>query len=463
MFRSPSPQRLIERLLWDLDLGRQGPAARLFIRIGRLLYALVRDLNDSQLTLYAMSLVYTTLLSLVPLLAVSFSVLKGFGVHNQLEPVLVNALEPLGDLGIEIARHLVGFVDRVQVGVLGALGLGMLFYTVLSVVQKIEQAFNYVWRVDRQRPLAQRFVEYLSVLTVGPVLFFSAIGVSASLGGNPLVRSMLDYEAVNWMMQAASLLAPYLMISATFTFVYRFVPNTEVRLGSAAIGGFIAGLLWETVGGLFGEFMAGSTQYTAIYSSLAILILLMLWVYLAWVILLIGSDIAFYHQHPEHLDTPEREPTLSLRQREQLALLLAGWIARAYLEGRAPPDRNALARRLRRPARALQPTLTLLEEAGYIAPTATEPPGYVLRRPPETIPLLDLLEKARRFGEGRSQTAALEPAVAQLMGRIDQALAASLEGLNLRLLAEGLAQADLGQVADQDDGPHDEAQGRSQP
>ncbi len=430
--------------LWGTDPASLPPLSRAVLYLFRLVYVLVRDLSDSQLSLYAMSLVYTTLLSLVPLLAVSFSVLKGFGVHNQLEPLLSNALAPLGESGVEITHQLIAFVDRVQVKILGVLGLGMLFYTVLSLIQKIEQAFNYVWRVDQERPLGQRVIEYLSVLTIGPVLFFSAIGVSASLGGNPLIRSFMDYEAINWVMRVAGILAPYFMISATFTFIYRFVPNTQVRLQSAALGGFMAGLLWETLGSLFGEFMASSTQYTAIYSSLAILILFMLWIYIGWLILLLGSNLAFYHQHPELLDTPEREPSLSPRQHEWLALRLTAWIARAYLDGAPPPPCATLARLMRQSTQAIRPTLDLLEENGYIVRAATSPPGYVLRRAPETIQILEILERARRFGEGQWVARQVEPPISDLMACIDTALADCLDGITLKALAQRLAERDSG-------------------
>lgn len=439
MTHTPTLQTRLETLLWGQDPSRLPPWQAHAIQLGRLVHAVARDLTQGHLTLYAMSLVYTTLLSLVPLLAVSFSVLKGFGVHNQIEPLLSNALEPLGESGAEITRQLIGFVDRMQVGVLGALGVGMLFYTVVSLIQKIEQSFNHVWRVDEVRPFAQRFTQYLSVLTIGPVLFFSAVGVSASLGGNPLLRSVMDYEPVSWLMELARLIAPYLMISATFAFIYRFVPNTQVRLVSALIGGLVAGLLWQSVGALFAHFMAGSTQYTAIYSSLAILILLMIWIYLGWLILLVGSSIAFYQQHPELLDSPERELEPSPRQRERLALTIAARIARTHLAAEPTQDRETLAKAVRQPAHALQTTLNLLEDAGYIVRTADEPTGYVLTRPPEDIAVLDILERVRRWGEHRTGTAGqpIEPVIASIESRIETALAESLKDLSLRDLAAG--------------------------
>ncbi len=149
--------------IWDVDPAALPAWAGGPMRLVHILYAVVRDLGDGMLRLRAMSLVYTTLLSLVPLLAISFSVLKGFGVHNQIEPMLLNFLAPLGEKGVEITEYIITFVERIKVGVLGAVGLGLLVYTVVSLMQKIERSFNDTWHVTRHRSLAQRFSGYLSV------------------------------------------------------------------------------------------------------------------------------------------------------------------------------------------------------------------------------------------------------------------------------------------------------------
>jgi membrane protein len=119
------------------------------MRVLRTILILVRDLAFGQLTLRAMSLVYTTLLSIVPLLALSFSVLKAFGVTNQIRPMLLNLLEPLGEKGVEVAQRITGFIENMNVGVLGAVGLVLLLYTSISLIQKIEESLNYIWHAPR--------------------------------------------------------------------------------------------------------------------------------------------------------------------------------------------------------------------------------------------------------------------------------------------------------------------------
>ncbi|GGX74195.1 YihY/virulence factor BrkB family protein [Saccharospirillum salsuginis] len=284
--------------LWQTDPKTKPWYERVALRLCRVLYAVIGELGKGQTNLHAMSLVYTTLLSIVPFLALSFSVLKGFGVHNQLEPVLRNLLlAPLGERSEEITANVMTFVDNVRVGVLGAVGLGLLVYTVISLVQKVERAFNEAWRVSQARPLAQRFSNYLSVILVGPLLAFSALGATATLIGSEPVTQFIESAPLGWLVSAITSLAPYGFIILLFTFLYVFIPNTRVRVRHALIGGFVAGTIWQSVGYVFTVFVVGSARFTAIYSGFAVGVLVLVWIYLAWLILLIGANVAYHSQN----------------------------------------------------------------------------------------------------------------------------------------------------------------------
>ena len=159
-------------------------------------YAVLRDMFAGQLTLRAMSLVYTTLLSVVPLIAFSFAVLKGFGVDELLEDKMYVILEPLGDKGREITDNVMRLVKNVNGGLLGGVSLAFFIYTAISMVQKVEEAFNYAWYVSKPRSFARRFTEYVFVLTIGPVVIVLALGMIGSLQDEAVVRFLLDNEIV---------------------------------------------------------------------------------------------------------------------------------------------------------------------------------------------------------------------------------------------------------------------------
>ena len=424
--------------LWGEDIGAASAFRRRLVLTLRTVYAVGRDLAEGQLTLRAMSLVYTTLLSLVPLLALSFSVLKGFGVQNQVRPMLLALLAPLGEKGVQIADQVIGFVNNIKVGVLGALGLGLLIYTVITLLQKIEQDFNYVWRVKSIRPLAQRFSQYLSVLMIGPLLIFSAVGVTAAFFGSNAVQSLIAIEPLGMLFEFMATILPFLFVIAAFCFVYVLMPNTRVHLVSALVGATVAGVLWQTLGWGFAAFIAGSAKYTAIYAGFAIVIFSMIWLYLNWLIVLIGASISCYHQYPALLVTPRREFRLSNRVKEKIALLIATFIGRNYYTNAPAWTLEALADRIGVPLMPVESVLAAIQHAGYITETADDPARYLPARSFDTITVKELLDTMRSAEEYPGMSDDILPhedEVEKLLARTDEAVNASLQGSSLRELA----------------------------
>ncbi len=428
-------KKLLERI-WEGKLEAIEPPRRWFIQTARTVFVLVRDIAEGQLTLRAMSLVYTTLLSMVPLLAVSFSVLKGFGVHNQLEPMLLNFLAPMGERGVEITEKVIGFVSNVKAGVLGSLGLVLLFYTVVSLMQKIERAFNYAWRVSDARSIAQRFSDYLSVIVIGPVLVFSAVGITASAQSNSVVEALRALPLAGELFDAIGRLIPYFLIVVAFTVIYVFVPNTRVKLKSALLGGAIAGVLWETTGWAFAAFVVNSAKYTAIYSAFASLILFMIWLYVGWLILLVGSSIAFYHQHPEHLRRTRAVLRLGNREREALALQISLLVGKAFHHGEPPVNRADLAQRIGTPEEAVDIVTNALCRKELLRETR-EPLGLVPTRSLEQIALSELMDAVRGHSIASEQTGMItDDAINRLADEVDHAIARTLAARTLRDLVE---------------------------
>ncbi|MDH3386836.1 MAG: YihY family inner membrane protein [Gammaproteobacteria bacterium] len=387
-----------------------------------------RDLMGGMITLRAMSLVYTTLLSMVPLLAVSISVLKGFGVHDQLEPTLARILAPLGEQSGEISARIVGFVDNMKIGVLGALGLALLIYTAISLVQKIEAAFNQTWRLQGNRSLMQRFSDYLSVIMVGPVLVFAAVGITASLGSNQFVEFLGALPYMSNLLGLVGKLLPFVLVIAAFTFIYMLVPNTRVQLRSAFYGAVIAGLLWQTSGIAFTSFVGGSTRYTAIYSGFAVLLVFMIWLYLSWVILLIGASISFYHQHPECLKWNNVDIHLSSRMRNQLAMQSMVCIARAHdRQIDLIPSLENLAGYQQVPADVLRRILDVLQRDGLLRQSTENPPRYLPAASLQRVRLVDILRSAHQ-AEDDSYGASFcnDDQVSMLLKGLEQAVASQL-------------------------------------
>lgn len=360
----------------------------------RVAYAVGRDLMTGQLNLHAMSLVYTTLLSIVPLLALSFSVLKTMGVHNKFTPLLYQFFEPLGQKGADMAEQVIAFVDNIKVGVLGSVGLLLLVYTVIALVQKIERSFNMVWRAPMGRSLGQRFSNYLSVITIGPLLMVAGIGLSATVFGSDIVQNLSEIEPFGTLVAIVSRSMPFLITVAAFTFVYMFVPNTRVRFASGLVGGVVAGVAWQAASLGFATFAVNASRYEAIYSSFAIGILLLIWLYINWMILLSGASISYYHQHEQAISS-RREVRSSPEVEEHLAMALMERVAEAFDQGRTPPRQELLALDFGIPGDITQRVSNKLIRAGILHPGGEDgeelAPGQSLDR----IRVRDILEAVR--------------------------------------------------------------------
>lgn len=411
---APAWVRSVEAWLWRHDLASESRLKKSVWHFCRVLFAVVRDVSTGQITLHAMGLVYTTLLSMVPLMALSFSVLKGLGAHNELEPLLRNLVEPLGDKGNEIVTNLLGFVDNIKVGVLGSVGLGILVYTVISLVQKIERSFNEIWRVSQSRSLTQRFSNYLSVIVIGPVLVVSAIGATATLVSSDIVQELVQIQPFGWLFSGLSRLMPYAMIIALFTFVYMFIPNTRVRFYAALTGGVTAGIAWQTAIYGFTRFVAGSNNYEAIYSGFAVGILTLIWLYLAWLILLMGAAVSFYIQHASQI-TRERvvEPCASADEMAGLSVMHE--VLRVFELGQGSPYISEIESRLGLGPDVTERMIDRLLAANLLTLAGEEGDRLAPAKPPDKVTVAELLDVIRHPDASRQPMRSGNEAVERIM------------------------------------------------
>lgn len=422
----------IENLLWRLRPARH-PALEWLRRFARYPYAMLRDALEGQLTMRAMSLVYTTLLSLVPLIALSFSILKAFDVHYQIEPLLAKFLAPVGlEKAEELADQVTDFVENVRGVTLGSVGLLLLLYTVISMIQKVEESVNYVWQVERPRSFARRISEYLSVIVVAPILLLVVAGLVTAALSHALAERLLANQLIGETMLLAAQLMPFALVTAVFTIVYGFVPNTRVRIGAALVGGLTAGALWLGTGAAFASVVAGSARYTAIYTTFATVIVALIWLYISWLILLVGAKVSFYFQHPEYLRYGHRPVRLNAALRERLAIQLMAMVAEDFTHNEHRCSVNELADRLGLPGRGISPLTAQLEKAGLLLTTEDEKlvPGRAL----DTITLNDILTAVRHRPTLRHLPQPLKESdgpVGKVLADLHNAIAQSVDGIKL--------------------------------
>ncbi len=426
--------QFLKQDLWTTDLATLPLVQRAIVQALRLAIAVGLEFRHRLLDARAAGLVYTTLLSLVPFLAVMFSVLKAFGVHHQIEPVLAQALEPLGPKGLEVTGTIIGFVDNLKIGVLGVVGVAGLFYTTYSLIDKIEQALNAIWMVRQGRSWSRKFADYLSAVLVGPVLIVTAFGLLASVQSHTLVQQVLEFQPLGYLMVWAAKLVPFFMLCGVFTFLYKFIPHTNVQFTSALVGGIAAAILWGVAGEAFAKFVAQSAKYSAIYSSFAVLILFLLWLYAGWLIVLIGAQFSFFHQHPTAYLSRLLWQQGTYGFRERLALNLLVVLTRRHIKGERPLTPPELAIELNLPVSLVEDQVDHLVEYGLLG-LMHKPEGVSLIKAPELISVKEVLDAAREGNpaEVHIPIGTSDPVLAVLRRR-DEAVEKALAGQTLRSL-----------------------------
>jgi membrane protein len=415
----------VGRDIWRTDLA---PASRLGA-IGlyplRVILIVVRGFwFEHQGVLRASALTYSTLLSLVPMLAFALAFLKGLGVHNLLEPFLIN----MGVIGSEeTVRMLLSYASNIEIRTLGGIGLGTLVFTTVLGVGNIERAFNEIWGVHTERPILRKIADYASVLVLGPVALLLATGINTRLHSPTFITTWLGIrvigEAVTFFSTVMSTILPYIALWLVFAFFYSFLPNTRVQAIPALIGGVVGGTLWQIAQWGYIAFQVGMANAQAIYGALAQLPVLMLWIYVSWVTTLLGAEVAYACQHVTTYFPARLAHCASVYVREWLAHALYFSLVRVFTEGSGIWSAVTFAQQHHIPLGLLKEILSPLQEAGLLVETAASPDHYVPGRDPASVTPWHLLQALRHHGEQAlgGIITLYDPLTARLMAQLEEA------------------------------------------
>jgi membrane protein len=381
----------------------RGLKGRLFSFL-QFIYFISTNFTSHQGTLRAAALTYTTVLSLVPFLAIAFSVLKGLGAQNALEPLLQQVA---GDSEETISR-IIAYVNNTNMKSMGAIGLVMLIVTVVSLMGSIEEAFNAVWGVRETRTIQRRFSDYLSVVIVGPILLLAATSMTSSLQSQWILQWLIQNTYLGDAILMMFRLLPYLSVWIAMVFLYLFIPNTRIRFASAVTGGVVAGTAWELAQWGYFHFQVGVANYNAIYGTLAAVPVFLVWIYTSWLIVLFGLEIVFAHQHRGHGFTASSSFRLTATSREELAVALLVQVNLHFQNGGTPPSAQLLADELNVPLLPLETVFDELEHLGYLVATSGSEAGWLPGRDPSEVTVSEVIGTLRGVSALQATTPVLQ-------------------------------------------------------
>ncbi|MGE4343970.1 MAG: YhjD/YihY/BrkB family envelope integrity protein [Geoalkalibacter sp.] len=448
-------RNFVRRDLWDPEFYQQSLGRRLLVQPGQVVTLVARDFFADRCLLRASALTYASVLAIVPLLALMFALLKGFGVQNQLEPLILEHIAVGSD---QIVSQIVAYIDNTNVGRLGMVGLATLLLTVLALLSNIEKSFNAVWGVEETRSLFRRFADYFSVVTIGPLLILAAISMTSSLQSTALVEALKNYSYVGDLVLFLFKILPFVGMWIAFTALYIFMPNTRVRLSAAFIGGIIGGSLWQLAQFGYVHFQVGVSKYNAIYGTMAALPIFMIWIYLSWLIVLLGLEVSYALQNLGTLRQQIRETSFNQVGHEKVALAVVLLAAKLFHRGERPWGLEQIVSYLQYPPRLVRSEVFRLKNMGILNQVSEDGDGeysYQLGRSPQTLPMCELLRSLRHDGPEVVGDEGVEEQriVRDLQERLEAAERDALEGLSLQDLAARLLhllqEADAGSRGDQ--------------
>lgn len=389
---------------------------------------LAESLRNEPITLRASALTYLTLLSLVPLLAVIFSVFQAVVGTAELQQQLQNFI--LENLAVgareNFATYIEQYVQRATGAALGGVGFVFLLTSAVSLMANIESAFNHTFHVPRPRPLAMRIGVYWSLLTLGP------LALSLSIAGTALLQSSNSLEFLGGAREVLLWGLPFLVTYLGFTLLYLVVPATHVRFSAALIGAFVAGTLWEAAKIGYTWVSAVSVRKDAIYGSLSAIPVFLLWAYVSWILVLFGARVAYAAQ--TSFAPLSAELLARPVGRELIAARVLREIVQAFHDGRRPPDIRDIGDALQASEPQVHDAIERLHAARLVRELADG--GWQPALPASQIRLSDVYRAVHGTTDGRE---ALEPGLAELVRHwracdqaVDAALSTTYEELILR-------------------------------
>ncbi len=419
--------------------GRPAPdlfsaSSRFLLGLFRMVGLLLRDFRNDHCLLHASSLAFSTILAIVPFFALTFALLKGLGVPDRLEPLLLAQVTAGSQ---EMAGRMLSFIGNTNMGSLGAIGLIALIITVLFLLGSVEESFNAIWGVREDRPLPRKLCDYLSVLTVVPILILAAVGVTTFLENKSIVGWFMTREYLGELFLGFLQLVPYVSIWLAFTALYLFVPNTRVRFVSALMGGVFAGTVWQIAQWGYLHFQLGVGRYNAIYGTFSFLPIFMMWLFTSWLIVLFGVELVYAHQNRRTLQLECHGKELSPAARVELALTLLVECVVFFRRG-TPLSAEQLSTELALPLRQVKQTLEELERCGFLARLAGNAPRWHPAWEPSVMSVSDLLTALSSVGGGClvPEASRCEELVRRVLARAMSGSEAALEGVTMGVLAD---------------------------
>ncbi len=398
-------KHFIEKDIWRTDFDRVSKLRAKYIRLAQVIVLGVKSFNEDKLNLRASALTYFTTLSIVPVLALGFGIAKGFGLEELLEKELSKSLSGQQQVLDYILTFTRSMLDNAKGGLIAGFGLALLLWSVIKLLNNIEDSFNMVWEVKKSRSFVRKFTDYMSMILIAPI--FMALASSISIYISSTIGHLNDDTLFNFtstvFLKFAKII-PYIIIWLLFTIIYIMMPNTKVKFRSALIAGIIAGTIFQVFQDAYVFFQSRATRLNTIYGSFAALPLFLIWLQSSWFVVLIGAEISYILQNAKLKGIEIIHNNLSFHFKKKIAVVLVKNIVDIFEKGKKAPTSSKLAIKLKLPISTIEFILGNLTHANIISKVIREKEFvYQPAKSTNIIKICDITDKYERFGTDNSK------------------------------------------------------------
>lgn len=327
----------------------------------------VREFMQGGVINKASALTYSTLLAIIPALALLFAIARGFGLDNLLEEQIREALVGHAQAAEVILSFIDSYLSHTKNGVFIGVGLLMLFYTILLLTDNIERTFNSIWQVKKPRTLYRKMTDYFSMILLLPILILLSSGISIYL--STFVKHMEEFVLLAPLVKFLVRLIPFVLTWGMFTALYIFMPNTRVKFKYAILPGIIAGSGFQAFQYLYIGSQIWVSNYNAIYGSFAAIPMFLLWTQISWSICLYGAQLCYVAQNLRNFSFSKETENISRRYHDFLCILIMSLICKRFQTEQEPYTAEDLSEEHKIPIRLTKKILYELQDLHMLSET----------------------------------------------------------------------------------------------
>jgi membrane protein len=359
----------LNHIIWHTPLSELSRGKTFLLKQLRIIMIAARGFSHNKVQLRASALTYYTLLSVIPIAAIAFGIAKGFGLDNTLEGLITRELSAQKEVLNWLLVNAQSALSQTRGGYIAGIGLIILLYAVMAMLERIESSFNHIWQIRSARPWYRKFTDYLTIMLIAPIFIIlsSSLTVFISTQMNEVMENATILEFFKPVVSFLFKFAPYLLSWISLTILFIVMPNTKVELRPALISGIIAGTLIQILQYVYLDLQFGITKLSAIYGSFAAIPLFILWIQSNWIIVLLGAELSFANQNVSRYEYETEALNVSTFHKRALVILIMNRLIRNFETGEKPLSAGLVASGLRIPVRLARDILQDLKNVNLVS------------------------------------------------------------------------------------------------